>query len=587
MNTLSSKRSAVSTFKRLLVFAKPYLKEILLSILLSAATTAASVGMLGTSAFLIATAALHPSIAVLQVSIVGVRAFGIARGVFRYLERLVSHSVNFRLLGRIRSWFFQSVEPLVPGGIEDMKSGDLLARSIQDIETLEDFYVRGIAPPLSAALVTIGISLFTLQYSITLAAILASGLILTGLVLTLQVRSLSQPRAEAVVTARAKLSALAADTVNGARTLLVSDSMEKHIKKIQSASVESSSANLSLAALHSFALALGILFSNLTLVAVLYIAIPLVRAGRIDGVTLAVLALITLAGFEPVNLLPASSAKIEVSMAAARRLFTIADRPHPVQEPAIPLEIENFRELVIRDLTFTYPGTARPALKDIFLTVKPGWKIALVGPSGSGKSTLIKSIQKYLPVEDGMIFWNENDINTLNGSKLRSYQAVLSQNGYLFSATLAENLKLSGAKNDEYSKVLKNVGLEKWFTALPDGFDTWLGDDAGQLSGGERQRLLLARTLLQNKPIILADEPVSNLDLSSEQEILQRLLKINSGIAVILATHRLISMELFNEILVMDGGCIVQRGTHNELASVDGLYRDLWQQQNNLFAFDR
>lgn len=274
-------------------------------------------------------------------------------------------------------------------------------------------------------------------------------------------------------------------------------------------------------------------------------------------------------------------------MAAARRLFTIADRPHPVQEPSIPLEIENFRELVIRDLTFTYPGTARPALKDILLTVKPGWKIALVGPSGSGKSTLIKSIQKYLPVEDGMIFWNENDINTVNGSKLRSYQAVLSQNGYLFSATLAENLKLSGARNDEYSKVLKDVGLEKWFTALPDGFDTWLGDDAGQLSGGERQRLLLARTLLQNKPIILADEPVSNLDLSSEQEILQRLLKINSGIAVILATHRLISMELFNEILVMDGGCIVQRGTHNELASVDGLYRDLWQQQNNLFAFDR
>ncbi len=582
MNTRSD-----TTIRKLLAFARPYLKEISISVLLSAATTAASVGLLGTSAFLIATAALHPSIAVLQVSIVGVRTFGITRGVFRYLERLVSHSVNFRLLGRIRSWFFQSVEPLVPGGIEDMKSGDLLARSIQDIETLEDFYVRGIAPPLSAALVTIGISLFTLQYSITLAAILASGLILTGLVLSLQIRSLSQPRAEAVVASRARLSALAVDTVNGAGTLLMSDSVGNHIKKIRSASEEASAANLSLAALHSSALALGILLSNLTLVAVLYVAIPLVRSGRIDGVTLSVLALITLAGFEPVNLLPAASAKIEVSMAAARRLFAIADRPQPVSEPAVPQVAGDFRKLDIRHLNFTYSGAENPALIDINLILTPGRKVALVGPSGSGKSTLIKVIQHYLPVTSGMVFWNGIDVNLLCGRETRSRQAVLSQNGYLFSATLTENLKLSGADSDDYEKILRKVGLEKWFSKLPEDLETWVGDNASQLSGGERQRLLVARTLLMKRPIILADEPVSNLDLASEQDIQSLLLKSNPNTACILATHRLVGMDLFDEILVFDAGRIVQRGTHNELASSDGLYRDLWQQQSNLFAFDR
>lgn len=582
MNTRSD-----TTIRKLLAFAQPYLKEISISVLLSAATTAASVGLLGTSAFLIATAALHPSIAVLQVSIVGVRTFGITRGVFRYLERLVSHSVNFRLLGRIRSWFFQSVEPLVPGGIEDMKSGDLLARSIQDIETLEDFYVRGIAPPLSAALVTIGISLFTLQYSITLAAILASGLILTGLVLSLQIRSLSQPRAEAVVASRARLSALAVDSVNGAGTLLMSDSVGNHVKKIRSASEEASAANLSLAALHSSALALGILLSNLTLVAVLYVAIPLVRSGRIDGVTLSVLALITLAGFEPVNLLPAASAKIEVSMAAARRLFAIADRPQPVSEPAVPQVAGDFRKLDIRHLNFTYSGAENPALIDINLILTPGRKVALVGPSGSGKSTLIKVIQHYLPVTSGMVFWNGIDVNLLCGRETRSRQAVLSQNGYLFSATLTENLKLSGADSDDYEKILRKVGLEKWFSKLPEDLETWVGDNASQLSGGERQRLLVARTLLMKRPIILADEPVSNLDLASEQDIQSLLLKSNPNTACILATHRLVGMDLFDEILVFDAGRIVQRGTHNELASSDGLYRDLWQQQSNLFAFDR
>ncbi len=581
MNTRSD-----TTIRKQLAFARPYLKEISLSVLLSAATTAASVGMLGTSAYLIATAALHPSIAVLQVSIVGVRTFGITRGAFRYLERLVSHSVNFRLLGHIRSWFYQSIEPLVPGGIEDMKSGDLLARSIQDVETLEDFYVRGIAPPLSAALVTIGISLFTLQYSVTLAAILASGLILTGLVLSLQIRSLSQPRAEAVVASRARLSALAVDTVNGAGTLLMSDSADNHIMKVRVESEKAFAANLSLAASHSSALALGILLSNLTLVAILYFAIPLVRSGRIDGVTLAVLALITLAGFEPVNLLPAASAKIEVSMAAARRLFAIADRPQPVSEPVIPQDAGDFRELEIRHLNFTYSGAENPALIDITLTLTPGRKVALVGPSGSGKSTLIKAIQHFLPVSSGMIFWNGIDNNLLSGIEIRSHQAVLSQNGYLFSATLAENLKLSGADRDEFEKIMRKVGLKKWFSTLPEGWDTWLGDDASQLSGGERQRLLLARTLLLNRPILLADEPVSNLDLATEREILERLLQQTAGMACVISTHRLICMELYDEIIVLNAGKISQRGCHSDLINNKGLYQSLWRQQSGFFSFD-
>ena len=578
--------STFPAIHRLVGFARPYLNEILLSILLSAATTAASVGMLGTSAFLIATAALHPSIAVLQVAIVGVRTFGIARGVFRYLERLVSHSVNFRLLGRIRGWFYQSVEPLVPGGIEDLKSGDLLARSIQDIETLEDFYVRGIAPPLSAILVTIGLGLFTLRYSMVMAAILAAGLILTGLVLSLQVRALSRSRAEAVVDTRARLSALSVETIQGAGTLLMSGAEERHLEKIKNATSAYGSDSLKLAALHSSALALGVLISNLTLTAMLFAGIPLVRSGQIDGVTLAVLALITLAGFEPVNLLPAASAKIEVSMAAARRLFAIADRPLPVSDPAQPEKAGDFHSLEIQHLDFSYPGSDNPALRDISLTVNPGRKIALVGPSGSGKSTLLKVIQRHLPAPAGTVFWNGTDSLKLAGEDIRAWQAVLSQSGYLFSASLRENLRLANTEGSAFKEVLQQVGLDSWFSALPDRFDTWPGDNGSLLSGGERQRLLLARTLLLGRPIILADEPVSNLDPASELDIMRRLLLNNRKTACLLATHRLIGMQLFDEILVMQNGSIVQRGTHAELTGVPGLYRDLWQQQNNLFSFD-
>lgn len=541
---------------------------------------------MGTSAFLIATAALQPSIAVLQVAIVGVRTFGITRGVFRYLERLVSHSVNFRLLGAIRGWFYRAVEPLVPGSVEDLKGGDLLSRSIQDIESLEDFYVRGIAPPLSAVIITLGISLFTLQYSATLAAILVGGLILTGLVLSLQVQALARARSRASLAARARTAALALEVVSGAGEILMANAQDQFLEKTRQAAARSQAANLSAVKLHSSALAAGILISNLTLAAMLFAGIPLVQNGQIDGVTLAVLALITLASFEPVNLLPAASTKIETSLAAADRLFAVADRPRAISEPAQPVNADKFTDLMIRNLTFSYPRTSLAAVSDINLSLKPGKTIALVGPSGSGKTTLLKIIQKYLPVTDGMVRWNGCDFNTVPGTIVRGWQAVVGQNAYVFSATLRENLKLSGASEADFLPMLERVGLSGWYAGLSKGLDSWLGDNGSLLSGGERQRILLARALLMRRPILLADEPFSNLDPASESAILDTMLEFSGHTAAILATHRLTGMERFDEILVMEAGRIVQRGSHSCLISEPGLYLQMWQQQNNQFFFE-
>lgn len=575
----------MSDVPRLLSFARPYRKEINLSVLLSVATTAASIGLMGTSAFLIATAALQPSIAVLQVAIVGVRTFGIARGVFRYLERLVTHSVNLRLLAQVRGWFFRSVEPLAPGGLEDLKSGDILARSLQDIENLEDFYVRGIAPPLAAVLVTLGISLFTAQFSISLAALLASGLILTGLVLSLQVRSISRELSMAAVRSHARVSDLAVETVRGTAEILMANAENLHIERVREASRQSRSAELEMSSLHSISLASGVLFSNLTLVGILYLGIPLVRAGQFDGVTLAVLTLITLASFEPVNGMPAASTKIQSSLASARRLFEVADRPRAVVEPQESGEIPRFSRLIVSHLTYQYPGALTPVLQDISFTLNSGSKIALVGPSGSGKSTLLKIIQRYLPAPSSSIFWNDIDLNRLPGDAIRNQLAVLSQNGYVFSATLRENLSLAGSNEQDFMEVLKQVGLTEWFSRLPDGMDTWTGDNGSLLSGGERQRLMLARVLLLDRPLLLADEPFNHLDLASEQAVLNLLLASPHRTCVI-ATHRLVGMDRFDHILVLEGGRIIQAGKHAELLAVPGLYRQFWDNQNNLFSFD-
>ena len=153
----------MKAFLRLVGLLRPFTGEVLLSILLGTATVASGIGLLGTSAYLIASAALQPGIAPLQVAIVGVRFFGISRGVFRYLERLVSHSVNFRLLAQLRVWFYQAVEPLVPARLSAYQSGDLLNRAVADVETLQEFYVRLVAPPFVAVLVTLGMGWFAGQ----------------------------------------------------------------------------------------------------------------------------------------------------------------------------------------------------------------------------------------------------------------------------------------------------------------------------------------------------------------------------------------------------------------------------------------
>ncbi len=192
-----------SIFFRLTSFLNGSWGWVALSVLLGSLTIGASVALMGTSAWLISEAALHPSIAVISVAIVGVQFFGIARAVFRYLERLVSHNVTFRLLSRLRVWFYQKLEPLAPARLMEYRAGDLLARIISDVGTLENFYVRVVSPPLTAIVVMIGVSLFLASSDPRLATLLISFFLLLGLILPILAQTISQRPGTDVVTQRA------------------------------------------------------------------------------------------------------------------------------------------------------------------------------------------------------------------------------------------------------------------------------------------------------------------------------------------------------------------------------------------------
>jgi ATP-binding cassette subfamily C protein CydC len=572
----------MKTFLRLLGFLRPFVGGIGLSVLASTATIASSIGLLGTSAFLIASAALQPSIAALQVAIVGVRFFGISRGAFRYLERLNSHSVNFKLLANLRIWFYQALEPLAPARLIGYQSGDLLQRAVGDIEVLENFYVRVISPPLAAFLVTIGAGWLLGGWKSSLAGVLIGGLLLGGIAVPLIAYHLGRIPGQTLVKVRAELSASYVETLQGLADLLAYGQETAVRTRLGKLEQKLSTGQMRLAWAGASGNALGQLTANLTLLLVLLVAIPLVSTGKLEGVLLAVVSLVVLASFEAVSPLPQAGQMLEACLASARRLFKLADLEPAVKEPATPLAAPDAGKLSLRNLSFTYGDSLPMVLRDIDLIVAPGRKIALVGPSGEGKSTILALLMRFWEPTSGAILLGSNDYRLYRSEDTRRLFALVSQSTYLFTATLRQNLLLAKPDADEAEllRVLDQAGLQDWFRQLPNGLDTWLGERGQQMSGGERQRLALARMLLQDAPIVLLDEPTAHLDTIYARQLIETLQAVLENHTVVWATHNLVAMDWMDEIIVVDEGRIVERGKHASLLSSGGLYARLWKIQN-------
>lgn len=572
--------------RRLMAFLRPFWGWVVLSVILSAATVFAGIGLLGTSADLIARAALQPGIAALQVSIVGVRFFGISRAVLRYLERLVSHSVNFRLLAQLRVWFYKRLEPLSPARLQDYRSGDVLQRAIGDIETLENFYVRVLAPPLSAILITAGTGWFVGLVDWRLGLVLAGGLLAGGAGISLLAFWIGQKAGAAYVQYIAQLNAEMVSVIQGI-TDLVAYSQEFIVKqRVEHLLEVTSRSQRRLVLGNGLVNGLMVALTNLTLVLVLWFAIPLVEGGALEGYRLAVLAVLTLASFEAVNSLPQAAQLLRGNVESAARLFELSDQTPAVVEPVHAVKVPESQtpHLSINHLTFRYADRSMPTLNDISLSLTPPKKIAIVGESGAGKSTIIQLLLRYWEYEKGEILLNGVDYKKLDSRDIRRFFGVVSATPYLFSATLRQNLLIARPDADEQQllRIIERVGLKNWLDSLPNGLDTWVGEHGQLMSGGERQRLAAGRAILSSAPFILLDEPTTGLDSLSELQLMRTLFNLFRERGILWVTHRLIEMEQMDEIIVLQAGKVIERGKHNRLLAAGGIYAGLWQAQQRI-----
>ncbi len=567
---------------RLLGFLRPHLALALLALVLSFVAVASQIGLIGTSAYLISRAALRPStILLLMVPIVAVQFFSIGRSATRYFERLTSHDVTFRLLANLRVWFYSRLEALPPAALGRYHSGDLLSRAVHDIDSLQDFYLRAIAPPVVLLLTAVLVWLVVRPMAPAIAWLLAVLLLLAGVPAVLQMR-LGQRLGGEVLRARGNLSVAIADGVRGVSELLAYGGAETYQTRLQSAGRQLIGAQLRMRRAGALSGAVIGLIGNLAMVGALWLAIPLVRAGRMPGWDLAVVALIALAAFEAAVPLPQSLQALGQCLAAGRRIFEVAQ----AGEPAAPRQTRQpaNASIELHGLTLRYEGAQAPALHAVDLRLPAGRHVAVVGPSGAGKSSLIGCLTGFSRGPRGSVRIGGVPVEEIGRDEVWAMSAVIAQDTWIFNASLKENIRLGcpDATEEEVWAAVQAAQLGTLAAALPDGLDTVLGEQGARLSGGERQRVAIARALLKDAPILLLDEPTEGLDAVTEEGVLQEILRLAEGRTLLMATHRLIGLEAMDEVVVLSGGRIVERGTHRELLRAKGLYAHLFALQADL-----
>ena len=534
----------------------------LLSILLSIVTALATIALLTLSGWFITAAAIAGTVATDGIAIsfnflqpaAIIRALAVIRTLGRYSERLLSHQLTFNALTEIRCWFFAKLIPLATGRLAFLKSGDLLNRMTRDIDILDSLYLRIIIPISVAASGICLVLIFIYQYSPFTSLITFWMLLLASMVVPYLAHYFNHNNASRIVQLKAELKTLQIELLQSLTELIVFKAYNRFKERSQDSScnlIHDQRTEKRLEALFS---AIGLFISQLTLLIVLLLTAFSLQQGRLEAAEIALLLFCVMATFELAAPLPSALQILSHTIQAAKRVKHIAELPPVTLCSSSPRVLPKNNDLQLQNLSFCYPSQTEYLFKNLSLNIPAHSKIAIIGDSGAGKTTFLQLLLHYFAPNQGKILLGNSHYTELNPDELLSRFALLSQHSQLFAGTIKENLLIAkqNANDDEINTAIEAAGLTNFIKKLPQGLNTWTGEQGIKVSGGEARRIALARVYLKNAPIILLDEPTEGLDKQTAEEILLRLKNISQNKTLIIVTHKQDVLALANTIYKLE-----------------------------------
>lgn len=547
-----------------------------LGIALAILTLLASIGLLTLSGWFLSASAIAGFAGIYSFNYMlpaaGVRGAAITRTAGRYFERLVSHDATFRVLQHLRIYTFSKLLPLSPAGLARYQQGELLNRIVADVDTLDHLYLRVISPLVGAfvviMIVTLGLSVLDVTLAITLGGIM----LLTLFIMPPVFYRAGKNTGQNLTHLRGQYRQQLTSWLQGQAELTIFGASKRYRAQMEATELQWHEAQRRQSELTALSQALMLLIGALAVMLMLWMACGGVGGNTQPGALIALFVFCALAAFEALAPVTGAFQHLGQVIASALRITELTEQKPEVTFPQAETPAPEKVTLTLRDVSFRYPDQPINALNALSLQANPGEHVAILGRTGCGKSTLLQLLTRAWDPKQGEILLNDLPLSSLSESALRRTISVVPQRVHLFSATLRDNLLLAApnASDEALSDMLRRVGLEN---LLEDsGLNSWLGEGGRLLSGGELRRLAIARALLHDAPLMLLDEPTEGLDATTESEMLELLADVMREKTVLMVTHRLRGLARFDQIIVMDDGRIIERGTHAELLAGQGRY---------------
>ena len=526
-----------SPLRRVLAMARPARRRFVGSAALGTAAEVCTIGLAGTAAWLIVRASEQPDLAALSVAILGVRAFGTGKGVFRYAERLATHDAGLRSLSEIRAAVVARLADIAPAGIPDWQRGDLLQRIVADIDRLLDLFVRVLGPVVAVAATTLGALAITAVIDVSTGLVLLTAIAAIGVLLPMTTMRGEASIGPALNEARATYGGRVLAATEGLEHLWANRTLTTARREVDRSGAVIDELEHRRARLRMFGAAAVAAAPLLT--ATMCLATIAATDPALSGPVIGVLVLWPLAIMELVGTLNESMVTVPSIAGAAQRVVAVLDTPDPVAVRADPVPVAARPSVTLDRVTARWPTSESDALGEVSMQLAPGAHVAVTGPSGSGKSTLAAVLVAFLDPRSGVYRLSDIPVAEADGRDVRGRITWIQQLPWIADSTVRENLRLAApsASDDDLHDALRAVRLDDWLGLLPAGLDSQLGRGGSKMSGGEAQRLALARVVLAGHDVVVLDEPTAHLDAHTATRVLDTVLERCAERTTVLLGH--------------------------------------------------